>query len=424
MFEKLKNKSEFFYHVFTLMTGTVVAQGIIVLISPLLTRLYSPSNFGVFTLYISIVSIISVIACGRYELTIILPKRDKDAINIVALAMLMSLIIGLILMIFVILFHAKIMAVLRNREIGPWLYLVPFAILAQGVFNALTYYHTRIKSYKKIAGANIYKSIVTVIFQLGLKLLTFESGGLILGRIIGVIFGNVKLFCSLFRNKKIIAFISIKGIKKQALRYIDFLIFSVPSGLLNSLFFNLMNILIAASYSVIYLGYYALAFRVVALPLSLIGIAFSQVFMQKASEDKHLYGNITQIFNATFKKMVFISIPLFVLLFIFAPYIFPIIFGHKWLVVGYYVRILAPYYAIQFLATTLSLTLAIFEKQKQALIINIILVLALILLFLWSRHFDYSFRKFLILYSVIMSGIYLLRIGYYKKVSLGKIGVS
>lgn len=90
MLTKLKPKSEFSRNVLTLMTGTTIAQAIPIAISPILTRIYTPEDFGVFALYMAIASIVAVVATGRYEMAIMLPKKDSDAINIVALSILIS----------------------------------------------------------------------------------------------------------------------------------------------------------------------------------------------------------------------------------------------------------------------------------------------------------------------------------------------
>ena len=84
MLTKLKPKSEFTRNVLTLMTGTTIAQAIPIAISPILTRLYTPKDFGVLALFVAITSIFGSIANGRYELAIMLPKKDEDAINIFA----------------------------------------------------------------------------------------------------------------------------------------------------------------------------------------------------------------------------------------------------------------------------------------------------------------------------------------------------
>lgn len=90
MLKKLKPQSEFSRNVLTLMTGTSIAQAIPLAISPILTRIYTPEDFGIFALYMSVASMIAVTATGRYELAIMLPKKDDDAMNIVALSIVIS----------------------------------------------------------------------------------------------------------------------------------------------------------------------------------------------------------------------------------------------------------------------------------------------------------------------------------------------
>ena len=101
MLNRLKPKSEFARNVLTLMTGTTIAQAIPIAISPILTRIYTPEDFGIFALYMSMASILSVVATGRYELAIMLPKKDEDAINIVALSLIISFLVSFIALLIV-----------------------------------------------------------------------------------------------------------------------------------------------------------------------------------------------------------------------------------------------------------------------------------------------------------------------------------
>ena len=94
MLNKLKPKSEFSRNVLTLMTGTTIAQAIPIAISPILTRLYTPEDFGVVGLFGAISGIFGAIATGKYELAIMLPKKDEDAINIFALGFILTSLIS------------------------------------------------------------------------------------------------------------------------------------------------------------------------------------------------------------------------------------------------------------------------------------------------------------------------------------------
>ena len=91
MINKLKPKSEFSRNVLTLMTGTTIAQAIPIAISPILTRIYTPEEFGVFALYLSIIMLFSSLVAGKYELSILIPKHDKNAKNLVLLSISISL---------------------------------------------------------------------------------------------------------------------------------------------------------------------------------------------------------------------------------------------------------------------------------------------------------------------------------------------
>ena len=185
MLTKLKPKSEFSRNVLTLMTGTTIAQAIPIAISPILTRIYTPEDFGVFALYMSVASILSVIAAGRYELAIMLPKKDEDAINIVALSILISFFISFISFLVIFLFNAKITNLLGNSEISNWLYFIPITVLLTGMYRSFNYWSNRKKQYKRLATSKIIQSFTTSSTNLSMGFGGFGASGLILGGVLG-----------------------------------------------------------------------------------------------------------------------------------------------------------------------------------------------------------------------------------------------
>ncbi|MDA1148956.1 MAG: oligosaccharide flippase family protein, partial [Bacteroidetes bacterium] len=182
MIKRLKPKSEFNRNVLTLMTGTTIAQAIPIAITPILTRLYTPEDFGLLALFVAVTAIFGSIANGRYELAIMLPEEDEDAINIAALGLLIALVFSIVLLIPAIFLNGQITNLLRNQEIGFWLYFVPFIVLMTGLYNVLNYLNTRKKLYKDIAKATILRSSVSAAIQVSVGF--FKSGvtGLISGQ--------------------------------------------------------------------------------------------------------------------------------------------------------------------------------------------------------------------------------------------------
>jgi O-antigen/teichoic acid export membrane protein len=185
LINKLKPKSEFSRNVLTLITGTTIAQAIPIAISPILTRIYTPADFGVFALYMSIASIMSVIATGRYELAIMLPKKDEDAINIVALSLMISFFISLVSLMIVFIFNSQITNLLGNHEISNWLYFIPITVLLTGIYQSFNYWSNRKKHYKRLALSRVLQSGTTSSANLGMGYYGFGSSGLILGGVLG-----------------------------------------------------------------------------------------------------------------------------------------------------------------------------------------------------------------------------------------------
>ena len=185
MLKKYFPESEFVRNVLTLMTGTTIAQAIPIAISPILTRIYTPDDFGIFALYMSIAGIISVIATGRYELAIMLPKDDKDAINIGVLSIIIAFFISLIVFLIVLIFNQEITNLLNNPKISNWLYFIPLSILLTGIFQSYNYWTNRKKGYKKLSITNITQTSTTAGSNIAMGFAKFGSSGLIIGTLIG-----------------------------------------------------------------------------------------------------------------------------------------------------------------------------------------------------------------------------------------------
>jgi len=415
LIERLKPESEFSRNVLTLMTGTTIAQAIPIAISPILTRIYTPEDFGVFALFVAITSIFGSIASGRYELAIILPKKDEDAINIFALGFIITTLMSSILLLAIYLFHDFIASLLRNNEIENWLYFAPIVVFFIGLFNLLSYFNNRKKNYKDIANTTIVKSIIMAIVQLSVGFIKNGAAGLIGGQLASQIFANVKLFKNILQDKILISKISKLQILAQARRYKNFPKFSMWGILANSLSFHLTNILISFFYTIATLGFYSLVQRVLGIPSTLVGSSIGQIFFQQASHEKKLTGKAINTFRTTLKKLVMIGLLLFISLFFIIEALFAFIFGEEWRIAGTYAQILIPMFFLRFVSSSVSSTLIIFEKHKMELLINLILISVSILLILLSHNF----LSFLYYYTTFMGISYTVFLVYYHSVSKG-----
>ncbi|QSZ41439.1 oligosaccharide flippase family protein [Sulfurimonas aquatica] len=370
MIKRLKPKSEFSRNVLTLMMGTTIAQAIPIAISPILTRIYTPDDFGVFALFLALVGIFSSIASGRYEMAIMLPKKDDDAINIFALGLLIITIITIVLFLIVCLFHTDLINILNTSSIDKWLYFIPITVFFMGFFNLLSLFSNRIGNYKEIAKAQIVKSIGSAIIQLSIGF--FKSGvtGLISGQIISNILANTKLLQSLLHERNFTSKIKIFKMIVLAKKYKKFPLYQVPHAFLNTLASNIPVYMFSIFFSSMVVGIYSLSTRIVFTPLMIIAGASSKVYNQKVTElynnGGDAYGFTLKLLASLFKKII---IP-FILIILFAPDIFAFIFGEIWRDAGVYTQLLSPWIFMTFFVTTISFLTSLMSLQKKALFLE------------------------------------------------------
>lgn len=166
MLNKIKSKSEFVNSVLTLMTGAIIAQALPVVVSPILTRIYTPKDFGIFALFVAISTIFGAISAGRYEFAIMLPKKDEYVINIIALSFIITCLVSFMLLVFIAIFGDLFVRLLKNEVMNLWLYLVPFSVFLMGLWNILSYFNIRNKNYVNLKNATIIKSVILSATQL------------------------------------------------------------------------------------------------------------------------------------------------------------------------------------------------------------------------------------------------------------------
>jgi O-antigen/teichoic acid export membrane protein len=387
------------------MTGATIAQAIPVALSPILTRIYTPEDFGVFALFIAITSIFGTIANGRYELAIVLPKKDEDAINIFALGFIITTLISLILFILVVIFNDYFAQLFNNEEIAIWLYVVPVSVFFTGIFNILNYFNNRKKQYKDLAKAMIIKSIVAAITQISVGLVKNGATGLISGQVISQFFANTRLLLSIIKDKALVSKISKIKMIAMAKRYKSFPKYSMWAGLSNALTHNLTSILISTFYSITTLGVYGLVQKVLGAPLTLIGGSIGQVFYQQAAKEKQKTGKSIKAYNSTLKKLISIGLPFFGVLFFVIEDLFAFVYGEEWRMGGVYAQILIPLYLIRFVVSPISAINPVYLKNKLGLYWQVGL-LALQVIILYAANL-YSIDFVYVLYLISgVTGIY------------------
>ena len=364
-FKKLLPENAFARGVGVLVGGTAGAQLLVVLASPLLTRLYSPEDFGLLAVYAGILGLLSVIVSLRYQLAIPLPGNDEEAASIAVLSLIMVVITTLCSAVAVWLGGDQLVSLLNTPNIAPYLWLIPVGLLLVGIYQVFQYWAIRTKAFSNIAKAKVTQSLGMLFTQIAGS--TFGPIALILGRIVGQSAGIFRLVNSASKNSNS-AFegVSFTKIKDAGIRYNKFPLVSTWAGLASSAGTQLPPLIIAALLGVSSAGLFSLAQRVLSQPMSIIGKAISDVFYQRASQ-AFREGGLDLIVKKVFSTLLVLALVPAIIFFIYAPELFKVVFGEEWYSAGIIARWMVPWMLADFVVSPCTGIYPIINKHGLAL---------------------------------------------------------
>lgn len=371
-----KNSSIFSTNVLKLVTGSVFAQSIGILVAPIVTRLFLPEAFGIAAIFISITSVIGSIACLRYELAIMLPESDGEAANLLAVCLCSVLFVTAISALVISVYKFEIVRLLNAPELGNHFWLIPFMVLISGLYLCFNLWSSRVKRFGQISKINVISSAFTQASKLGCGFWGYSSGGaLINATVLGRLLSTLILGWQIWRRDyKLLR----KGIKWEMMtlcltKFKKFPLFSTWSALINTASHQLPAWILAYYFSPKVVGYFAIATTVVSLPMDIVGQAVAQVFFQKASEANNHKDELPILVEKIFNKLISIGLYPILMLIIIAQDLFTVFFGERWTEAGLYVQILGLMVFFRFISSPISTLFSVLEKQGSGLIVNILL---------------------------------------------------
>jgi O-antigen/teichoic acid export membrane protein len=366
-------RGEFLKNVATLISGATFVQIVAILIYLILSRIYTPEDFGVFGLYLSIVSITGIISTGKYEMAIMLPKQDKDAMNLLKLIGLISVTFSVFLLFPVIFLNGFISKILGNKDISVWLYFIPLSTLLVGLFQGLKVYSNRFKEYRIITAANVGQSLTNSAGKLAIGPVFPGPAGLVTGSILGELAGAA-IFLGRFlkRKKGEFGLMEWKRIASLSKEYNLFPRFNMIQSVINNFSGSLPIFVFSSYFSPAITGLFTMGYSIIYRPVNMAASAFYQVLAQRIIEKNNqgvrLYPDIKKFLYGLLKL---VTIP-FLLVALFAPAIFRVALGEEWEEAGRYTQIIIPWFFTTCLAMPLSFIPDMFRRQKKAMILDLI----------------------------------------------------
>ncbi len=365
-------KRGFLRDVLTLAGGTGLAQLIAVGFMPVLSRLYSPAEFGVIAVYAAIVAAASVLATGQYEMAIVLPKRNREARSLLLLGFILSLGSALLATLLLHVLEPFYGAWARAHDAEAILHLVPIGIVLTTSPLLMRNYLLRSRAFSGIASGDVLKEASNGSMALLAKAV-FGLGpfGLILGQWIGSLSflaralgltGIAPWREDLRRPSR------SKEVTAVAKEHAKFPRFTAPAALANSLTEGMPNLILAASFGAETAGLYLVAVRILSMPVKLVGQSVRQVFYEKAARCAQDGGDVRRLLRMTTLRMILTSIVVFGMIAVLAPMLDVWVFGEQWSGLGSVIAVLTIWIGTRFISGPANMVIYIYGLQRGQLI--------------------------------------------------------
>jgi O-antigen/teichoic acid export membrane protein len=334
-----------------------VAQSISIITAPVLTRIFTPQALGGYGIFLAIVSAILPSMGGRYEIATVAAYSKRLSKEFYWIAQYFTLFISIGLLIFITLFLDPIYKILKPNFNPFILLLIPVCLFLSGSVSNLKAWANSIQKYNPINLSSIYHNITFSLFAISLGLFSATSKSLIFSSIFGYMAAYIyflKLFPHAINWKQ--GKISTKR-AKLAWHSRDYPIFNGSTSILNGIMTYLPVFYLSKYFNQEIVGFYTILMRVGVAPLSLISDAISKVNHKKISELIYNKKNLLKYFyKISFYLLLIVLLPCIVII-IFGANLFSIIFGPAWSQAGELLSILMPAIGVQFVVSTLSLSL-------------------------------------------------------------------
>jgi len=411
----------FWKHATTVLTGTVVAQALPLLVAPLITRLCTPADLGEFSVWLGVIAIASTIGTLRLEAAMILDHDSDEQQTCFSVVAYFSTLLAVFITCALV--CARLGGMPQVQKMS-W-----FGLLTIGLGAWLTAYNQTVLAYAtsylafgKAAMAKVCGAGTIALGQLALLLAGAGGGALLGGQILGLCIGLAAAMCLLSPPLPRLSLAPTRSQLRYLKKHESFWRFSLPAGLLNTAAGKFPLFLVGAKYGLFAAGLFALTERILTAPVSLLAASILEVFKRQSVHEFQTLGNCKAAFRSTFKALVLLGCVPALVIFGFAPDLCAWVFGEPWREAGEFARILAPLYFLNFVASPLSYVFFVAGKQKIELLWQIALFITTITIFIAPLPLKQVLLNYTIFYSMLYIVYLHLSYRFSKNASSGSSG--
>ncbi len=343
-------------NVLTLLGGTAMAQVIPLLAAPFLARLYTPEQFGALALLLAIANPISLVVCGRYELTVVLPREDVQANVLARLGLVLAVCITLMLGVLIVVFREPLASLIGGSTAMLPLLLAPLLFGLMGFFQPLNNWLIRKQAFRVMGVNKLMQTSGITLVSMGLGWWSVKHGllwGYLAGWAVYVVVGIVQARRQAFRFRPL----DVAAMRAASREHRDFPLYNTLPALLHTATLSIPIFFMMRTYGEEATGQLNLCRQTVLLPVTFFAPTWMQVYMQRASRTVIEKNEVLPGLRRSFTALVAMAALLAITLIVGGPWLFELVFGSAWNEAGRFARILAVPIGLQFVVTPLTVLL-------------------------------------------------------------------
>jgi lipopolysaccharide exporter len=378
LFCRFKN-AVFVRNVLVVMTGSIIGQAIGFVLSPLISRLYTPADFGLYGSFGAITGVVAAITTLDYSQAIMLPKQREKAAQVFLISCVATMAVTVVFSAMCLLLADTFTGLLKTGKSWTLLLLV-LAVFVGGINASFQAWCVRIKGFKHTSASQALRGFSSNGLQVGFGFTHSGAPGLIISSLLGDCAACVNLLPVIYKDLNgCLANIQWRRLKQIATEYHDFPAFSATQNLLNALSNSLPVLLLTHFYGIAVAGAYAFGMRLINAPMSLLIGSLRQVLFQRAGEMQHQGLKLSPLFiKATVGLFGICILPAMVMA-TYSPQIFAYIFGAEWRMAGELARYLVLWLLFGFCNLPAVLFARLIRIQRTLFLYNAIVLIARIL---------------------------------------------
>ncbi len=402
-----EEKNHFLKNVLTIFSGTTIAQIINLSAIIVLQRyFYSPEEYAPFRLFFEFAAVFSSISALRLESGLILERIDQRALSLLRICLRYSLVISLIGGITFTFYFINEINVFQYEWI--LIVLMPFAIFANGIIQISRQFFTRSKHFLTITTSRVIHSTTGSISQIITGLLNFNFIGLIVGRLIGLFSCNLNYVRKYLKNYRWVK--KNKGLEKELVqKHKNFIWFSSPGVFVGNSINLITLIFFTHYYGEQFSGLLAAAIQYLGLLIMMFSSSFAQVYYNEIAQIKDSK-KLLKSYTYWLKRLLMMTLLGWIILVFTPSSLLTMILGEKWSGLMVTIKIISPWMAVMFVASSLSYIFIRLGKQKEVFFFDIFHLLIILFGLLIGHYFLNDQIQILCIISSVQTLFYILSI--------------